>query len=261
MAVDRSRELGLELEGASEDGGALRLDELQQFLQQWLATLAAEEREISGEGVRTTAYQIVTLSYASPVNVRVRAVPEKGRQDLGPEVVARFARHIEQINRGEEPEGIAVPTLQAFQKLTAGYRKHLTAIRFKADDHTIYVPRDFDAKVAKLLKNVYSSFGTFRGRLQALNLHSNPRVVFMYPVAGPFRIRCTYRKGQFPDLGALLDTEPMVDVYGRMKYRGDAPHPFEIELEQIDPLPAEADLPKVNDLLGSMPGIRLILDE
>ena len=39
---------------------------------------------------------------------------------------------------------------------------------------------------------------------------------------------------------ATTENEPYVDAFGVMKYRGDAPHPFEIELESITPLPPDA---------------------
>ncbi len=74
MVNAAERELEVELEGASEDDGAVRLDELHQFLQQWQQALAAVDREISGELTRTTAYRVTGLSYASPARVRVAAV-------------------------------------------------------------------------------------------------------------------------------------------------------------------------------------------
>jgi len=248
MADSPSRQLEVELEGAAEDRGAVRLDELQQFLGQWLQSLAAVESDLSGEDRRTTIYRVTTLSYASPVRVGIEGVSQT-KQDLAPLVLERFAYQIEQVNRGEVPEGISTPTLQALRGLTAVFNKHVTAIRFRVGSATVTMPRDFEARITKILGNVFRSYGTFRGKLEAVNLHADPQIVYIYPVAGPTKVRCRFRKGRFKNLGVLLDRGATVDIYGLMKYRGDEPHPFEIEVEDINPLPLDHELPTFDDVV------------
>ena len=247
------RRLEVQLEGSSEDSGAVRLGDFQQFLQQLIQTLSAVEHEITNGKRSVTAYRVVELSYASPVRFVLEAVSEFGKQDHGVAVVSRFTKEIEQVLEGNEPQGMDFRTLEIMQGLSAGYKKHLKSIQFNAENKVIPLPQDFDIKIKKLLGNVYRSYGTFRGKLEAVNIHSNPCSVNIYPVAGPTKIRCTYKKGNFPEIGELLETT--VDVYGVMLYRGDAPHPHEILIDSITPLLPKDQLPTTEEIIGSMSGL------
>lgn len=243
MADARKRTVTAILEGTSEDRGAVRLDALQQFIQQWLAALTAIDKEITGDTGRTTKYRITELSYASPVRIGIEARPEKGKKDYGEKVMRRFSSVVGAVSKGEEPDGVQTATLEAMRGLSATFTKGaVKRIEFKGEEQDTVVDDEFEKHLSSLLGNVYSTFGTFRGRLQAFNIHDKPKF-FIYPLAGPARIACVYQRAQFPNIGAIVDREPMVDVYGRMRYRGDSPHPFEIEIEKITELPEESTLP------------------
>lgn len=253
MTSDNRRLLEVELEGAPADGGAIRLDELHQFLQHLRETLLAVEKEIVDDGKPTTIYRVVELSYASPARLKLQAVPEAGQEDMGPAVVARFAHQVDLLNDGNEPDGIDTHTLQMMQGLSAGYRRHIATIRFTTSDRSVSLQHDFEAKVKKLLGNVFRSPGSFRGKVEQVNVHLDPPTFHIYPVAGPVKIRCIYPRTVYPDIGRYLDT--VVDVHGKMKYRGDCPHPFEIEVDEIVSLPPQSQLPTTKQIIGSMPDV------
>src|SRR6188508_611115 len=106
MLTVRGRRITAELVGAAEDNGAVRLDALEEFLHHLHQALGAVEKEITHADRHTTVYRVVGLSYASPARVTLEAVPEKDQRDIGPDVVSRFAREVDQVNRGEYPEGV-----------------------------------------------------------------------------------------------------------------------------------------------------------
>ncbi len=254
------RKVRVELEGDPRDGGAVRALDLAQFLQQFLTTLAAVEKEITGAERAWTVYRVAALSYASPVLIELEAgAPERPAvPDVGPAVVSRFTREVAEVSAGAEPAEIGFETLEALLGLTAGYRRHIQEITIESSGTVVPIPKDFDTKVRRLLGNVYRTHGTFRGRLEAVNLHTNPSTVHIYPPAGPGKIRCTYRKGAITNIGELLERD--VEVRGVLKFRGDAPHPLEIEVETITPLAPAGRLPTVAEIAGTMPGLGGDLD-
>jgi hypothetical protein len=116
----------------------------------------------------------------------------------------------------------------------------------------------FDSSVRNLLGNIYMSTGTFRGRLEAVNLHTNPSSAYIYPVIGPSKVRCTFTKGRFGNIGDYLDR--FVEVVGVLKFRENEPHPFAIDVEEITPI-GGAHIPiDLTNLIGLMPNITMGAD-
>lgn len=251
----------VQIEGFPEDGGAVRLDALYNFLAEVKRTLAAIERDVTDNERAVLAYKIVILTYSSPIRCVLESVqPKLARRNLGNIVARRFDQDIREIESGILPtktknrksRTIEPSTLEQFERL-AVQRKQAGKISVGLENNPLPITTDFDEKLKRLLGNIYKSRGTFRGRLEAINIHTTPCILQIYPVAGPNRIRCTYPKGRFPRIGDHL--EHTVDVSGIVKYRGDEPHPYEIEIETITPLRPKDDRSIANSLVGCMPDL------
>jgi hypothetical protein len=252
------KRIEVNIEGFSEDGGDVRLDALFNFLAEIKRTLAAVEREVTASERSVLAYKVVAVSYASPMRFIFESITPKSNPNLGNVVATRWDRDLRQIEQGlpmpkrRGAKTIEPATLEQFEKL-ATHRKQVSTIRVGLENDTRPITSEFDEKLRKLLGNIYKSRGTFRGRLEAVNIHSTPCVLHIYPVVGPARVRCTYPKGRFPQIGEHLGKT--VDVSGIVKYRGDEPHPYEIEVEGITPLKPKSGEPIANTLVGCAPGL------
>jgi hypothetical protein len=258
MVTSSGRKIEVQLEGSAEDGGAVRLDDLHQFLHNLRETLQAVEREVT-EGERpSTVYRVVGLSYKSPARVEIQACPEPDSEDVGPAVVSRFGEQITQIIKGVEPPGIEPQTLQKMLGLCAGYRRHLTSVRFLVGEEPITLPRDFETTVRKMLGRVFRAHGNYRGKVEQVNVHEDPPYFHIYPAVGRSRIRCNYKRSVIGSIGPYI--ERTVDVFGVLKYRGDSDEPFEIDVEEVEILPLQSQLPTTDQIVGSMPGVTDDLD-
>jgi|GEM_PF-2298159 len=225
------------LKGSPTDEGNVRLDDLKQFIEQVLTALRSLERDLSEDAAGST-----------------EAVPDpakKDADDLGPELVSTFRSGLSSVARGEAPEGFSVETLERMQGLCSVLRRNVDEIEFQVEGQSLSLPADWDLRIRKLLGTEFHSHGSYRGRLEAVNLHASPPLLYIYPITGPSRIRCRFKRERVPGLGDLL--EKWVDVRGVLKYRGEDPFPLEIEVEEIRPLRDETTLPSVDDLLGSAP--------
>jgi hypothetical protein len=265
MDAQPPRQLEIQLEGSPKNGGAVDVDDLYKFLQHLTKTLSAVEREITGDPRAHTAYKIVRLSYSSPLTMVLEGVPipikkrkkEPEIKDLSPAVVTKVRRIVEQVSHDEDPEDIGSSTLALMEDLAAGQYRHISAVRLASAGQSTVIPPDFDAKIRRMLGNVNRSEGSFKGKLEAVNLHAKTSTVNIYPVIGPARVRGTFRKGQFPNIGEMLNRT--VELHGVLKFRGDSPHPYEIDIREIVPIPAGA-VATAEEIIGSMPGITGGLD-
>lgn len=256
----------LQIEGFPKDGGAVRLDTLYNFLAEFKRTLAAIEKEATESDQAFLSYKIVTLTYDSPLRcVLEPIIPERVDRNLGNIVTKRFERDIREIvsavpstlTRPSKTKPIDPSTLEQFEKLM-NQRKQAQTISIGLENNIVPLTHEFDEKVRKLLGNIYRSHGSFRGRLEAVNIHSTPCLLYIYPLVGPIRVRCTYPKCRFPQIGEHLGRT--VDVSGIVKFRADEPHPYEIEIESITALRDKQAEPIASSIIGIMPGLTDDLD-
>lgn len=250
----KRRRLKIELVGAQEADGAVRLDAFHKFIQQLVQTLAAVESEIDHHQRPVTVYRVIGLSYASPAMLEIEAVPANpAAPDLGPQIIPRFAAYLDDVRRNVLPPGIEHRTLEGMQAIVASKDKYFQEMRFREEERIIEVDNETHDHVRRMLGNIYTSHGTIRGRLEVVNLHGNPCTAVIYPVIGAKKIRCVFRKPAFPNIGDFLDKA--VDAQGVLKFLGDSRFPFEMELKELKALPAPRDLPPTEEILGSIPGI------
>lgn len=94
--------------------------------------------------------------------------------------------------------------------------------------------------------------GSVKGRLEAINLHDDKNTFRIYPVAGPSRVTCHFPEDLRDQAVAAVDRN--VIVYGELKYKANAPFPDEIEVEKIEILPPDEDLPALMELRGVAKG-------
>ncbi len=211
LSVDGLNRIEVQLEGLPDDGGSLRLDALNMCLSEVRRTLAAVEREETDSDRATLGYRVVSLTYEIPLRGVLEPIIQRTQPELGNQVIRRFARELEEIRSGNavirderSTRGIDPPALEQYERLAA-QRKRVGNIRVGLEHHAALLTAEFDVQLRKLLGNIYRSRGSFRGRLEAVNIHTSPCVLHIHPVAGPSRVRCLYPKGRFPRIGEYFD--------------------------------------------------------
>jgi len=253
--LEEAGTLDILIEGAPEDGTFVRLGDFQRFLEGLQRTLQAVEAEVTGQHQPTVFYRIVGLETGS---ARLQLQAEDRGAGNGEWVLRRFTRTVAAVGRGEELEGTSYETLTALHGLAGALKRHVRRLQFGLDGLSVPVPADFEIQLDRLLGQVACSYGSYRGKLEHINLHGGRPRFFIYPPAGPVRIQCTYKREEIPNIGDYL--EKVVEVRGIVKYRGDDPYPVLIEVEEIRAFPPARDLPTVDDLLGSIPNLTGELD-
>ncbi|MBI2301806.1 MAG: hypothetical protein HYU66_23120 [Armatimonadetes bacterium] len=249
------RELRFRLEGGAEDGGAVRLDAVQALVEAVEEVLAAVECDITRQDRASTHARVTHLSLSSPMELGVTPVGPMADPSIGPTVAREARRDLALVQAGQRPERASTRTLQACAALVTPYQHGVETLGIYGEDLAEVVPlrRDLPSAVAELLGVPQYTHGTWRGRLDAVNFHSPLRVLYIYPTAGPTRIRCTYRGSRLDDMAVRLARQ-FVEVEGRLRFRVGDPFPEEILVAELRPVPQEG-LPTVDDLVGSLPEI------
>lgn len=249
---DARNRLLVTLEGAPEDGAAVRLGDMQQFLGDLHRALRSLEGEIEGGPQSALVYRVVGLKSGS-AQFEIE-ITEAGplASNAGEAVAQRFLRTVDLVGRGLEPDGTTYDTLTSLKNLAVRPGRHIQGIAVGASGREVRVPRDFGEQVDRMLRRTHHSYTTQRGKLDQVNVHGAQPKFYLYPAAGPVRVACTCGVDLLGELGSYLGR--LVEVEGRARYHGER-FPHLIEVASIRLLPAAGELPSADAIVGSIPDL------
>jgi hypothetical protein len=239
----------LTLEGKDQDGD-LRLVEFTAQLNQLQKVLAALDRDVSS-GERTTDFRVVDLSHSSRASVSIEAICMPHRRDHRAALVRKFERTTSSILRGESAADVDVEILEEFRKFAAPVRQRIGSMSLRFGNDRLDITPNFVAKIEAALADVESCEGTVWGALDALNVHGDANVFYIYPEIGRDKVRCRFPEELFEK--ARQGVKRRVGVTGTMRFRPAACFPHEVSVREMEVFPAEADLPLLSELRGLAP--------
>ena len=109
------------------------------------------------------------------------------------------------------------------------------------------VPENVD----KALANVDRSYGIVEGRLEQINVHSGANRFRIYSEFEPKTVECRFP--QSLKRQAISGIDSSVRITGVLKYLPRSDFPHEIEVEEMEILEPDDELPGLSDLRGIAP--------
>jgi len=109
------------------------------------------------------------------------------------------------------------------------------------------------AKLQEVVGEIEYIEGSVSGLLQRLNIYGSANTFYIFPVAGPKKVKCIFPEGIRKK--ALESVGRYINLKGKLKYREKENHPFEISATEIEVYPEESDLPSLFDIRGIAPNI------
>lgn len=240
------------IQGSPQDNGRVRLSEFIKQLEAVKSSLKQTERLITESDEAGLYYQIVELTYASPARVVIEPVatgPET--VGLGDRTVKQYASNLRQVARGRRPARADLTALQSYQNLTSMLRQHVGKVTIKDGGKPILIDSKFTSKIAKIIGPDELAEGSMYGTLEWLNIHRNINRFHIYPTVGPDKIDCEFPSDIKPQVIAAIDK--YVQVSGQLRYKHLEKFPYAINVEHIEVLPPENELPTLYDLRGIAP--------
>jgi hypothetical protein len=240
------------MEGFAADGGNVSLSVFLHQLQAFSSMLSQADQLFSS-GKRAMQARVVDLTHSSPATVTVELTPRKNSPDVGGDISA-LIRKVPEIHASPELFGDRDRAfLEAVKELSAPVGRLLPFSVIVVGDTEIQLSQDLRNQIGSVLSGEETALGSIDGRLEAINIHDDANVFFVYPVIGSKRVKCFFADSL--KLRAISCIDKNVVVTGTTRYRAGDPFPFEIEAEELTQHPDDSALPKMHDLYAIAPDL------
>ena len=244
--------LRLTIEGRPEDHGDIRINEFLEFLGNTLRCLRAVDKHVSGKENPTADYKIVGLSRGSAATVELEPITPVGVEDITVQILDVFTEGIESIQEhGEAPPHFDRQLMESFKSLARPLSKRATRIEVRGRKKKIRITKALEVQVDKLIGEDIETSGSIGGQLDIVNVHGK-NAFFIYPAIGP-RIECYFDEEQLDEVKSGL--KRFVDVSGTLRYKPSEIYPYRVDVSSVEIYPPEDELPSLQSLRGSAPGI------
>lgn len=210
------------------------------------------------KGLVGLEWHLGDLSHSSPATVEIDLELPKDDPDFPDhrlDVVTEFGRFWRSLAVDKSvPEEMTRPMLNAFSGIAERVRQGRvrTTLRI-GDEEALEVSGDIETLIKSTLSETTTTWGSYEGRLEYVNLHGSNREVRIYPLIGPSKIDCYVPAEAVDRLRDALNRE--VRVHGRMTYPARSDFPTSIRVEDIEVLPELDELPTIMDIRGIAPDL------
>lgn len=256
----------VQLQGSLEDDWHVTLSAFLTQLEAIKAALKQTERLVSGDEEPSVYYRIVDLSHSSPATVVLEAVsrsnqpqpaPKKRarqapRGDYSQATVRQFFHSLKAIERKERPPRADLQALEAYRNLTSTLDKKVSGLKIIDADESVAIDRSFQSAIEEIIGPDEIVEGAVTGKLEKLNLHNATRFD-IFPLIGPKQVACDFSPALKDSVIKAVDQ--YVRVSGELRYKRLENFPYAINVESIDALPAEDELPTLFDIKGMAPDL------
>ena len=245
------RQITITVEGAIEDDGHVRLNDLIKQLEFVRNALRRTEHIVTGKTESQVYYRVVDLHHNSPATIVLEAAParQSPNRQVATRTVSTFFRNLRWIQeKADVPNRVDVPTLEAYRSLGLLLEQNMTSIKITNSRQTFKIDDAFTHKVNEIIGPDETIEGSMAGRLEWLNIH-NTNVFHIYPEVGPKKLNCFFKKEMRDEVIAAIDRH--VRVYGQLRYKRRDKFPYAINVDSLERLPHEEELPTLESFRGS----------
>jgi hypothetical protein len=202
---------------------------------------------------RGVQWVVSTVKKSSPYQCVLEGIAvgkDSGSEDVS-EIIKIFESGFETLEKGSDyPAYFNEKSLEYVQSLGQLISdRDISDIRFSQNGWRVAMTKALAANAHELIKPKYQSYGSFEGKLTAINLYQRPN----------FRIRNLINPQEsiicfFPDsmLGEAKDyLGKRVYVYGLIRQREDGKK-LNIHVEELERLPEKGELPTLQELFDAI---------
>ncbi len=249
----KDHKITLTFEG-TEEGGHVRLNDFINELNKFINITKKAEEFVSSRFNRSIYYRIVDLKHDSPASLTLEACLKDKKYDIREDIHKEIFYTMDKLQKGEEiPERERFYIVESIRDFSDPIGKHVSKLNVAGNGNVIDISEEFKARANLFTAPEESCHSSFRGMLDIINIHGPEKLFWLYPEIGPTRIQCKFNVDLFEQAKSALGKR--VEVQGIFKYKIRAPYPHEAEIDTLDPLPSDEDLPSFKDLMGIDPEI------
>lgn len=247
----KMKRLKIRLIGAIEDSEHLLFADFVQQLSVIREALDGIDGEFFGHGTPTTNYRVVDLSHSSPAAVILEPFPIDKQQNNAAAVVERLLDAVRQINQGTSPDDMDSIMLEKIGKIARPYRRHVSEVVLSSDGEEVRISKTFEANIEKIIGEDLVFDGHLDGTLEMINFHREANKFQIFPLIGASKITCHFPGELLPK--AIQSVGKNIRVHGKLKQKQRDRYPYGVDVNEIEILPIETDLPTFADIRGIAP--------
>lgn len=251
MGVSDKR-VTLIIEGTETDEG---LVDFKVFLSE-LEALRAALRKVDKSVYRdkgNTKFLVSELSRSSPSRITIEGRAKDYKNDHTDRVFGTFGNVINSIAVGSVPDNVDYQLLEDLRDISRPVGKGLANATILVETDRYDINPEFSRNIDVALSREEYCYGSVEGALEAINIHGPEKHFTIFPSVGPERVKCMFPERLHDE--AINSIEKNVLVSGKLKYRPQAPFPYEIVVDGLIVNPPDSELPTFDDLLGIAPDI------
>jgi len=257
----------VQLQGSFEDDWHVTLSAFLSQLEAIKAALKQTERLVSGEDEPSVYYRIIDLHHSSPATVVLEAVSRSNqpqreakkntrlaqRVDYSQATVRRFFSSLKQIrDKKQAPAKADLQALEAYRNLAGPLDKKISGLKLIDSEESVDIDRTFQSAIDEIIGPDELVQGTICGMLEKINLHNVTRFD-IYPTIGPKQVACDF--GPTLRDSVIKAVDQYVCVGGKLRYKRLEQFPYAVNVEMIDVLPPEEQLPTLFDVRNMAPDL------
>lgn len=245
--MNKELQIVFQVNGLDAEGGHVRLEHLIDQLELFKRSLQGIDSSVDEKGRPAAYYRVVAATHSSPLTITLEPVPIRRksgvesyeRVKLGHD---RYFQEVANIRDGKPPSPeVDDEPLEALKELLDQRGKTYKSAAIH--NNSIIVPFDeqLNKNVDFYLKESDKSFGTLRGKLDAVNLHGNTKAFYIYPITGPKKVRCDFMLADKEKVKQNL--EKIVEVSGIKHFRPKSMFPHRMAVREIESVESPAESP------------------
>ena len=235
------------IEGLPEDEGRVRLSAFMAQLQSFSATVARLDKDANA-GKAATYFRIAALSYNSPVRVVLEPQPLGRSPYMGAAILDGLERVTSALEAGQDLSGLDADLLEDIRGLSGPVGKSIKSAALVFRNQRFELTSSVTKELDHALAVDEECAGSIEGALEQINVHLGANVFHIYPEVGPRKVTCRFPSKLHDDAVAAVGKR--VEVFGVLHFRAGASFPHAVSVEELQPIPSDADLPDWEDLRG-----------
>jgi hypothetical protein len=229
----------------------LTLEEFSKQVADFNTALSGIDQHLSSRNKSTVLYRVVDLKHSSPAAITLDAAGrEDSLEDNSAKVFSAFVQVVEGLNAGRGYQNLPRNVLEPIHRISKALYNGIKEIKIilVSSGESVFVTDRISGLLSDFLEKEKITVGAVRGTIDRINVHAGANNFRIYPVIGASYIDCLFPSELKEKAKSAI--EQYVCVSGKLHYRFGCEHPYQIDVDEIEPMPDESTLPTLASFKG-----------
>ena len=249
----------IQIESAESGREHVSLEDFTFQLDALKKVLANAESSLSGEQAKID-WQIVALKHSSPAQVVLCPFSPSSIdrfEDKASQTIDTVIYHLKALSglpsQRHQLTKISPKLLEHYEHFGKRVLQGNLKVSLKSESDKVRVRNNLKEIIEPLTLPETKLIGTVEGRMEYVNIHGGQNRFRIYSKIPPEQVFCSFSPDKMEEAREALGRK--VKIFGELTYPRAGNFPKSVEVETIELIPEDDDLPSIMDLRGIAPDI------